>query len=208
MSASPPLFPGIAPHQRRLVAGESLFRRGDPTVGVFFLAAGRLRMQRATPDGATVSVHVARPGELFAEASLFAERFHCDAVAETDCEVWQFPKDILIAHLRGNPDALWHFAAELARSLHRLRQRYELQQTRGAPERVLQHLRLVCDANGAYRPEGALKELAAELGLTHEALYRALATLEKRGCIARRENELRLVARRPLGDIGADRTEH
>lgn len=171
-----------------------MFRRGDATVGVFFLAAGRLRMQRATPDGATVSVHAARPGELFAEASLFTERYHCDAVAETDCEVWHYPKDLLIAHLRGDPEALWRFAGDMARGLHRLRQRYELKQTRGAPERVLQYLRLTCDTEGVYRPEGAWKELAAELGLTHEALYRALATLEKQGRIARGVGELRLGA--------------
>jgi hypothetical protein len=35
--------------------------------------------------------------------------------------------------------------------------------------------------------------MAAELGLTHEALYRALAALEKRGHIARNDG-LRLLA--------------
>lgn len=199
MDSPPPLFPGVAPRQRRLATGEPLFRRGEPTVGVFFLAAGRLRMQRATPDGATVSVHVARVGELFAEASLFAERYHCDAVAETDCMVWHYPKDVLIAYLRGDPEALWRFAGDMARGLHRLRQRYELKQTRGAPERVLQYLRLACEADGVYRREGAWKELAAELGLTHEALYRALATLEKQARIAREENGLRLIGK--CGDM-------
>jgi CRP-like cAMP-binding protein len=187
---------GLPPLQRTLDAGEYLFRRGDKATGVFFLAAGRLRMQRATPDGGAVSVHAARPGELFAEASLFADRYHCDAVAETACEVWHYPKGALTTHLQGDPAALWQFAAELARSLHRLRQRYELKQTRAAPERVLQYLRLACDADCVFRPKGAWKEVAAELGLTHEAFYRALATLEKQGRIVRGEGELQLVARR------------
>lgn len=195
-SNSPPTIAGVVPSLLTLAGGDILFRRGDRAVGIFLVAAGRLHMQRATPDGGTVSVHVARGGELFAEASLFAERYHCDAVAGSDCEVWHYPKDLLIPRLQNDPTALWQFAAELARNLHRLRQRYELKQTRSAPERVLQYLRLACDAECVYRPEGTWKEVAAELGLTHEALYRALATLKKQGRIARGVGGLRLVVRR------------
>lgn len=149
-------------------------------------------MQRVTPDGGTVTLHVARAGEMFAEAALFAQSYHCDATAETDCEVWLYPKEALVERLRGDPESLWRLAAELAHSLHRLRQRYELKQIRSAPERVFQFLRLRCDAAGAYRPDGSLKDLAAELGLSHEALYRALAALETQGRLVRDGSTLRL----------------
>ncbi|MDP2809980.1 MAG: Crp/Fnr family transcriptional regulator [Rhodocyclaceae bacterium] len=200
-----PSIAGMNPLPRRMAAGDTLFHRGDKAFGIFFLAAGRLRLQRVTPDGGTVTLHVVRAGEMFAEASLFAERYHCDATAETDCEVWLYPKDQLTARLRGDPASLWSFAAGLASSLHGLRQRYELKQIRSAPERVLQFLRLRCDAAGAYRPDGSLKDLAAELGLSHEALYRALAKLEKAGHIARDGSDLRLVAQ--TAKVGAVPTE-
>ena len=187
-----PAIAGMHPLPRRMAAGEQLFRRGDKTIGIFYLAAGRLRMQRLTPDGGTVTLHVARAGEMFAEASLFAERYHCDAAAETDCEVWLYPKDELTARLRDDPAGLWSFAAGLAGGLHGLRQRYELKQIRSAPERVLQFLRLRCDTAGSYRPDGPLKDMAAELGLSHEALYRALATLEAQGRVVRDAVCLRL----------------
>ncbi|MDP1612165.1 MAG: Crp/Fnr family transcriptional regulator [Sulfuritalea sp.] len=189
-----PSIAGLRPQPRRMTAGETLFHRGDKAFGIFFLASGRLRMQRVTPDGGSVTLHVARAGELFAEASLFAERYHCDAAAETDCEVWLYPKDELTARLRDDPAGLWSFAAGLAGGLHGLRQRYELKQIRSAPERVLQFLRLRCDTAGSYRPDGPLKDLAAELGLSHEALYRTLATLETRGRVVRDGTRLRLVA--------------
>lgn len=189
-----PSIAGMRPLPRRMAAGDTLFHRGDKAFGIFFLASGRLRMLRVTPDGGTVTLHVARAGEMFAEASLFAERYHCDATAETDCEVWLYPKDQLTVRLRGDPASLWSFAAGLAGGLHGLRQRYELKQIRSAPERVLQLLRLRCDEQGVYRTTGSLKDLAAELGLTHEAFYRALATLERQGRIARCAGSLQLVA--------------
>ena len=42
---------------------------------------------------------------------------------------------------------------------------------------------------------GTLKELAAELGLTHEALYRTLAALERSGEIRRGRGKIALLPR-------------
>lgn len=82
----------VIPDHRSLTAGAALFRQGDTSFGIFLLVNGRIRLQRITPDGAAVSIHLARPGELFAEASLFSERYHCDAVAEVGSEVWAIRK--------------------------------------------------------------------------------------------------------------------
>lgn len=193
-TAQIPLIAGIQPLRRELPKGAALFRQGDKTFGIFYLIRGKLRMRRVTPDGGLVTLHIARPGEMFAEASLFSERYQCDAVAETDCEIGQYPKGDLEAKLRGDPANLWAFAGELARGLHRLRQRYELKQTRSATERVLQFLRVQGGMDGIVRPAGSLKDIAAELGLSHEALYRALAELERRKQISRGEWGIRLVS--------------
>ena len=178
---------------RRVPAGDYLFHKGDPSAGIYYLTTGRLRMQRVTQNGGTVTLHIARDGELFAEASLFSDCYQCDVIAELESEVWLYSRDRLTAQLRDDPAALWEFAAGLARSLHDMRLRYELKQIRSAPERVLQLLRLRCDAGGIYRAAGTLKDLAAELGLTHEALYRALATLESQGQIYREASLLQVL---------------
>jgi hypothetical protein len=41
-------------------------------------------------------------------------------------------------------------------------------------------------------PSGGLKAIAHELGVTHEALYRCVVVLEKRGQVTRRQGRLRL----------------
>ena len=191
----PPLA-GVTPVPRSVPAGTTLFRQGDSAIGIFVLVAGCLRLVRVTPDGGTVTLHLARPGETFAEPSLFSKHYHCDALADTDCVVGMYPKAKLISQLRADPEALWNFTHELARRLQGLRQRYELKQIRSAPERVLQFLRLRCDENGRLRAAGTLKDVAIELGLTHEALYRTLTTLEQRGLISRPEGGLCLVSGR------------
>ncbi|MDP2792983.1 MAG: cyclic nucleotide-binding domain-containing protein [Sulfurisoma sp.] len=84
---SVPAIAGAVPTPRHVPAGSTLLHRGDKSFGIFFLATGKRRLQRLTPDGGTVTLHMARPGEFFAEASPFADAYHCDARTETECEV-------------------------------------------------------------------------------------------------------------------------
>jgi CRP-like cAMP-binding protein len=139
-------------------------------------------------------MHTARAGELFAEASLFSARYHCDAVAIQDSEVLLYAKKELVQRLRADGDAMWEFAAQMAGRLHSLRTQRELRQIRSAPERVLQSLRLRCDDTGGWTPDGTLKHFAQDIGLTHEALYRALARLEREGHIDRVDNKIFLAS--------------
>lgn len=137
-------------------------------------------------------MHIVRAGELFAEASIFSAHYHCDALALRDCEVLVYPKAELVRSLKESKDDLWAFAAELAHQVQGLRTRLELRQIRSAPKRVLQALRLQSAVNGVWKREGTLKHFAEEIGLTHEALYRALATLEREDRIDRADDEIRL----------------
>jgi len=185
----------VVPTVRRVAADAALFRQREPTFGLFRLVSGRIRLVRVTPAGMQVPMHSVRPGELFAEASIFSARYHCDAIATTACEVLVYPKAELLRWLKDNKEDLWSFAAELAHRVQELRTRLEMRQIRSAPERVLQSLTLRCGASGTWRIDGTLKQFAEEIGLTHEALYRALAGLQRDGRIARDNGEIRLLAR-------------
>lgn len=187
-----PLLGDVVPALRVFEAGAVLFRQGDATRGIFRLVSGRVRLTRTTAAGAEVAMHTVRPGELFAEASMFSRHYHCDAIALCASEVLCYRKADLMQALRQDPDALWAFAGELAHRVQTLRARLELQRIRAAPERVLQALRLRCDVAGRWPIDGTLKNLAEEIGLTHEALYRALAQLERDGAITRSAQEIAL----------------
>lgn len=182
---------------RSLAAGETLFRQGDSSFAIFEIERGRLRLIRHTVDSRRVVLHTARVGDLFAEAALFAKAYHCDAVAAVASRVRVYSKRDLISAFRADPALGERFMALLAHQIHSLRARLEERNIRSARERVLHHLALAAGADGRTMPlEGTLMDLAAEIGLTHEALYRTLASLEKEGVICRTRSA---IARRKIG---------
>ena len=171
---------------RELDAGQALFRQGDRTFAIFEVERGRLRLIRNTVAGHPVVLHTARPGELLAEAALFAPAYQCDAVSAAASRVRAYPKRELLAAFRGDPVLAERFMAVLAHQIHGLRARLEERNIRSARERVLHHVAMHAGADGrTMRVEGTLMDIAAEIGLTPEVLYRTLAELDKEGVVRR-----------------------
>ena len=125
---------------RTLEAGEVLFRQGDRANAIFEVDHGRMRLIRHTIDNRPIALHTARAGELFAEAALFADRYHCDAVAASAARVHIHPKRPLLAAFRNDPALSERFMATLAKQIHALRSRLEGRNIRSARERVLNYL--------------------------------------------------------------------
>jgi CRP/FNR family transcriptional regulator, dissimilatory nitrate respiration regulator len=179
-----------------LKAGEPLFRLGDKTVGLYEVITGRVRLARVDRSGREIVLYVAGPGETLAEASLFSSRYHCDAIANTDAIVRAYPKREVLSAFEQNPKAVLAFTATLAHQVMNLRTRVEQRNIRSARERMQHFLRLNTGPDGrTIELRGTLKDLAAELGLTHEALYRTLAALERSGEIKRNGAKITLSKR-------------
>lgn len=183
--------------ERRLTAGETLFRLGDKSAGLCEVMAGRVRLARVDRQGNEIVLHVAGPGETIAEASLFSARYHCDAIASTEAVVRVYPKPAVLAAFEHDRKAALAFAATLARQVMKLRTRIEQRNIRLARERVRHYLNVNAGADGrTVVLGGTLKDLAAELGLTHEALYRTLAALERAGEIKRGRGTIAMLRRK------------
>jgi CRP/FNR family transcriptional regulator, dissimilatory nitrate respiration regulator len=171
---------------RVLAQGELLFRQGHRAAAIYKVESGQLRLVRRTLDDHLVILHTARQGEFFAEASLFAEVYHCDAVAAAPSSVRIYPKEIVMSVLRESPTLAETLMARLASQLQELRARMELRNIRSARERVLQYVRLRSgDTDRTIPISGQLQDIAAEIGITREALYRTLAALEADGLLSR-----------------------
>jgi CRP-like cAMP-binding protein len=182
---------GIRPELRQLAAGDVLFGQGDAATATYAVESGRVRLVRRTVDDHLVVLHTARVGDVFAEAALFSGAYHCDAIAAVPSRVWRYPKDQLLPALRANPDLSEAFMARLARQVQGLRSRLELRNVRSARERVFQYLLLAAGSDGrTVTLDGPLQDMAADIGLTREALYRTLAALEADGVISRREHAI------------------
>jgi CRP-like cAMP-binding protein len=179
--------------ERAIKPGQALFRTGQRTLGLLEIVSGRIRLVRVDRSGREALLYTAASGDTIAEASLFSPTYHCDAIATTKAVVRLYPKAAILAEFRRRPDSAQAFMARLARQVMGLRTRVEGRSIRSARDRI-RHF-LVVNAGADKRTvvlSGTLKELAADLGLTHEALYRTLARMDADGEIKRAEGKITL----------------
>ena len=172
--------------RRKLTAGETLFLTGDRVVRFYVVERGRLRLMRHLADGTRLSLATAAAGETFAEASLFSERYHCDGVAETPAIVLGMSRARLLAGPDGRGRQASLLLEHFAHQIQSLRRQLELINIGPAGDRVLAYVRGRA-GDGANRVDigQTWKSVASEIGLTHEAVYRALARLQRDGAIER-----------------------
>jgi CRP-like cAMP-binding protein len=183
--------------RRSLARNEYLFRQGDKVAAIYFIEHGRLRLDRRTFDGRSLVFGTSSAGEFFVEAALFAEIFHCDAVATEPSRVRIYPKTGVLKALNTDPSSALSFLKLMAHQVIEARQRLELMKVRSAKDRVMLYLDLHAGAEGSVRLKSELQDIAGELGLTREAFYRALASLEHAGAIER--SSARILLKRALG---------
>ncbi len=161
---------------------------------MFLVLDGEVRLSRFAKDGSEITLQRAGRGEFFAEAALNAPRYNCNARASQPSAVLAFPAETIRELLEKDLEFARQWVALLARQLHDARARLERLALKSAAERVLHYLHIEgkgprCEVALA----GSVKDLAKELGLTHESLYRTLARLEHDDVIVRSDRRLRLV---------------
>src|SRR5437660_11798507 len=93
----------LALERRSLARNEILFRQGDKVAAIYFIEAGQLRLERRTFDGRLLTLGTTPAGEYFVAAALFADNFHCDAVATETSKVRIYPKAAVLNALRTDP---------------------------------------------------------------------------------------------------------
>lgn len=158
-------------HDTRLAPGEPLFFSGQEVSGIYMVRFGRVHLQRHTTHGAHMVLQNAGPGAVVAEASAYSSRYHCDAVAAEESVVAGLPKERFLSALADEPDLAESWSALLARSVQAARFRSEI---RSLP-RVADRLDAWLGEGNALPERGRWQEVAAELGITREALYRELS---------------------------------
>jgi len=162
-----------------LAPGQTVFRRGARPARMFFLLEGEVRLARTSGAGGEIVLQRANCG-FFAEASLEAARYHCDARAARRSRLLAFPIAPFREALRTDEAFRAFWIGRLAREVHALRSQNERLSLRRAAERIEHYLEAEGEAGRVELPRSR-KAWAAELGLTHEALYRALAALHRSG---------------------------
>lgn len=157
---------------RTLSGGSFLFHRGDRIRSLFFIAEGEVDLVRRQENGNMLILQRAVPGSVLAEASLFSETYHCDALAAEPSTVIAVGKPELRKRLRSDPELAELWTSYLARQVQQARFRCEVLALRTVAERLDMWLAWQPPENQTQRP---WLSVAREIGVSPEALYRELA---------------------------------
>jgi CRP-like cAMP-binding protein len=176
-----PLLAALPGHMRRnvrtcvLAKAARLFSRGDRPKAMYFVVSGEIHLVRPSLAGNDIVVQRTRGGFL-AKASLDQAAYHCDAVAIQSTEVLLVPRQAFNIALQDEQfRTCW--ISQLTRELRRVRAQAERLSLKTAPERIIHYIETEGE-KGSLTLRHSKKDWATELGLTHEALYRALSRME------------------------------
>lgn len=154
-----------------LKSGQTLFLMGRPVTSLFLVKSGRVQLQRSTPQGALMILQDAPPRSVVAEASVYTSHYHCDAVVVETGRVAALPRDRFLDLVAAERSVSEAWSAMLARSVQAARFRAEIRSLNKVADRLNAWL-----GEGNEVPDkGHWQDVAAELGVTREALYRELA---------------------------------
>lgn len=166
----------MAGEPSRFEPGETLFRQDDPVCSLFAVAEGTVRLVRHGSAGDAVILQRASRGDVVAEASIYSRTYHCGAECLAATAVLCVSAERFREVLSNDGAFALEWTAFLARSVQTARARTEILAAHTIEERLARWRAWF----GEMPEKGRWKDLAAEIGVTPEALYRALAR-QRRG---------------------------
>jgi cAMP-binding proteins - catabolite gene activator and regulatory subunit of cAMP-dependent protein kinases len=156
--------------QRSLKQGTVLFRREDRVRSMYLVRSGAVALERPMEDGTALTLHIARTGNALAEASLFADTYHCDAVARMPAQVATILRTDFLSALQDQPAAALSLIKNHAREVQAQRSRIEILRLRRVSDRLDAWLNL-----HGMPEKGEWIRIADQIGVSPPALYRELA---------------------------------
>ena len=191
------LFNGLPAQQLREMAaiciakryrrGESIFFEGDPGIGFYMVASGKVKIFKTSLEGKEQILHIFGPGEPFGEVPVFhGNPFPANAETLSEAELLFFPRTEFVGLVSANPSLALNMLAMLALRLRRFTTQIENLSLKEVPGRLASYLlylteeqersdRVVLDI-----PKG---QLASLLGTSSETLSRIFAKMTEEGLI-------------------------
>mgnify|MGYP006282937143 FL=1 len=174
--------------------GEHLFRLGAIPEFMFFIVSGEAILSRIGSHGEPTVLQRCKNGFL-SEASLLTDVYHCDAIATHTGQAITIPiKSLRLALTDSTFSLKW--VRLLSKEIMRLRTQSERLGLKDIRSKLI-HLIETEGVQGTLTLQSDLKSLSAEIGVTHEALYRAISAMEKEGVLRKDNNTLVLVKKNP-----------
>jgi CRP/FNR family transcriptional regulator len=195
--------------------GDYLFREGDRSEGFYVVQKGAVNVHRVSAAGREQVIHVFRPIESFAEATLATEGgYPADARATEPTTVLLVPKNEFVDLLRKRPDLALRMLGSMSQHLRVIVGLLDDLTLKDMETRVANWLLKRCprpigDREVEIKLDRTKRVLAAEFGATSETLSRTLAKFRDRKLLhvkghtitVTRPDELQKLLRQHLGEL-------
>ena len=200
--------------QKNLDKGDYLFHEGDRSEGFYVIQKGAINVHRVSAAGKEQVIHVFRPIESFAEATLATEGgYPADARATEPSTVLLIPKNEFVDLLRRRPDLALRMLGSMSQHLRVLVGLLDDLTLKNMETRLANWLLKHCsrslgDRTVEIKLDRTKRVLAAEMGTTSETLSRTLAKFRDQNLLRVKGNtitltkpgELRKLLQRNLGE--------
>jgi CRP-like cAMP-binding protein len=163
---------GIQGHELVFTPRQYLFHLGDVVTIIHLIEEGVVHLVRHQTDGSALVLQRAGAGSILAEPSLYSQKYHCDALVQTQTRLLALPKKEVTARLATSPAFSEAWARHLAHEVQKARLQAEILSL----QKVAARLNAWIAWNEGSIPEkGKWKSIADQIGVSPEALYRELA---------------------------------
>jgi len=190
--------------QKNLDKGDYLFHEGDRSEGFYVVQKGAVNVHRVNAAGKEQVIHLFRPIESFAEATLATEGgYPADARATEPSTVLLIPKTDFIELLRRHPELALRMLGSMSQHLRVIVGLLDDLTLKDMETRLANWLLKRCPrpiGGGAVEIEldRTKRVLAAEMGTTSETLSRTLAKFRDQNLLQVKGNTITLTKPREL----------
>jgi CRP-like cAMP-binding protein len=197
-----PFFSGLSPAEidalarrsvsRTLAAGRIVFHEGTPGDGLYGLLSGRIAFTVDSPDGRSLILNTAGPGEFFGEIALIDGKGRtAGAIARDPSRVLFIARDKFLAYVRERPHVMLHIMTVLCGRLRRSTDYIADTAFLNLAARLAKQLLAMADGAG-IRAELRVShaELAAMLGVSRGRVSRQLAQWQEAKMLEQRRGRL------------------
>ncbi len=189
---------------KNLAKGEYLFREGARSEGFYIVQKGAINVHRVSAAGKEQTIHLFRPIESFAEATLATESgYPADARATDETTVLLIPKWEFIDLLRRRPELALRMLGSMSQHLRVLVGLLDDLTLKDMETRLANWLLKRCPrplpkGSAVIQLDRTKRVLAAEMGATSETLSRTLAKLRDQKLLRVAGNTITLTKPRDL----------
>ena len=184
--------------------GDYLFREGDRSEGFYIVQKGAINVHRVSAAGKEQVIHLFRPVESFAEATLATESgYPADARATEPTTVLFVPKNDFVDLLRKRPELSLRMLGSMSQHLRVIVGLLDDLTLKNTETRVANWLLQRCprpigDRAVEIKLDRTKRVIAAELGATSETLSRTLAKFRDKNLLRAKGNTITLTRPREL----------